>query len=264
MNELAIKMNVFAQAAGRFILWFAGFIGLMLVCNVASAAEGGLQLSQTRVIFDARAKDTQATIKNNSGQVYLIKADVFATPDGRNTQTDPKSAVPFMVTPPLFRLEPNSQNSVLIVRNGAAQLPADRESVFYLSFLAIPSTSDAAEGTQSGVSARISVGIQSVIKLFYRPSGLSMPASEAAKKLTFSNTEHGLGISNPTPYYVTLSRLNVYGKSMDVKGKEAGAMLAPFSTQYYPVNGTVRTVSWTTINDFGGESIEHQSAVKGI
>ncbi|MBL1881143.1 molecular chaperone, partial [Klebsiella pneumoniae] len=42
-------MNVFAQAAGRFILWFAGFIGLMLVCNVASAAEGGLQLSQTRV-----------------------------------------------------------------------------------------------------------------------------------------------------------------------------------------------------------------------
>lgn len=40
MNELAIKMNVFAQAAGRFILWFAGFIGLMLVCNVASAAEG--------------------------------------------------------------------------------------------------------------------------------------------------------------------------------------------------------------------------------
>nr|MDQ6119426.1 fimbria/pilus periplasmic chaperone [Klebsiella pneumoniae subsp. pneumoniae] len=64
----------------------------------------------------------------------MIKADVFATPDGRNTQTDPKSAVPFMVTPPLFRLEPNSQNSVLIVRNGAAQLPADRESVFYLSF----------------------------------------------------------------------------------------------------------------------------------
>nr|MDQ6119424.1 hypothetical protein [Klebsiella pneumoniae subsp. pneumoniae] len=49
---------------------------------------------------------------------------------------------------------------------------------------------------------------------------------------------------------------------MDVKGTEAGAMLAPFSTQYYPVNGTVRTVSWTTINDFGGESIEHQSAVK--
>lgn len=114
---------------------------------------------------------------------------------------------------------------------------------FLSEFLAIPSTSDAAEGTQSGVSARISVGIQSVIKLFYRPSGLSMPASEAAKKLTFSNTEHGLGISNPTPYYVTLSRLNVDGKSMDVKGTEAGAMLAPFSTQYYPVNGTVRTVS---------------------
>ena len=120
----------------------------------------GLQLSQTRVIFDARAKDTQATIKNNSGRVYLIKADVFATPDGRNTQTDPKSAVPFMVTPPLFRLEPNSQNSVLIVRNGAAQLPADRESVLS-EFLAIPSTSDAAEGTQSGVSpyfSRYTVG----------------------------------------------------------------------------------------------------------
>nr|MDQ6119425.1 hypothetical protein [Klebsiella pneumoniae subsp. pneumoniae] len=47
--------------------------------------------------------------------------------------------------------------------------------------MAIPSTSDAAEGTQSGVSARISVGIQSVIKLFYRPSGLSMPAVKRPK-----------------------------------------------------------------------------------
>lgn len=236
----------------------------MPISSLAIAGESGLQLSQTRVIFDARAKDAQATIKNNSDQVYLIKADVFATPDGRVTNTNTGSTAPFIVTPPLFRLEPKSQSSVLIVRNGTTQLPSDRESVFYLSFLAIPSTSDTTEGAQSGVSARISVGIQSVIKLFYRPAGLSMSAREAAKKLTFQNTEQGLGISNPTPYYVTLSQLKVNGKPVNVKEAGTGAMLAPFSTQYYPVNGVVRNVSWATINDFGGESIGYDAVVKGI
>lgn len=256
-------MNLFVKIISKVTMWSAGILCLMLGSHLAVAAEGGLQLSQTRVIFDARAKDAQATIKNNSDQVYLIKADVFATPDGRITGTASAPVVPFMATPPLFRLEPKSQSSVLIVRDGTTQLPSDRESVFYLSFLAIPSTSDSAEGAQSGVSARISVGIQSVIKLFYRPAGLSMSAREAANKLTFQNTEQGLGISNPTPYYVTLSQLKVDGKPVDVQGTESGAMLAPFSTRYYPVNGVVLNVSWAAINDFGGESVGYDAVVKG-
>lgn len=255
-------MNLYASGANRLIPWCAGLILSMQVCGVSIAADGGLQLSQTRVIFDASAKDVQTTIKNHSNQLYLIKAGVFATPDARINKASKDPAVPFMMTPPLFRLEPDSQSNVLIVRNGTAQLPSDRESVFYLSFLAIPATSDLAEKEEPGVSARVSVGIQTIIKLFYRPTELTISAKEAAEKLAFQQTGQQLSISNPTPYYITLSRLKVDGRIMNVKGSETGAMLPPFSKQNYPFTGAIQNVSWTTINDFGGESVEHHTAVK--
>lgn len=121
----------------RTFLLMAAFIMLSPV-PAAQAAEGGLRLAQTRVIFNADNKNANAAIKNNGQQVYLIKAAVMNTPEGNNPALP---AAPFMVTPPMFRLEKESQSTALIVRNGTAQLPADRESVFWLSFLAIPAVS---------------------------------------------------------------------------------------------------------------------------
>lgn len=254
-------MKLYVPGADRLIIWCAGLILSMQFCAVSIAADGGLQLSQTRVIFDASAKGVQAIIKNQSNQLYLIKAGVLATPDTGINKASEGPVIPFMMTPPLFRLEPDSQSTVLIVRNGTAHLPSDRESIFYLSFLAIPATSDLTEKTEPGVSARVSVGIQMIIKLFYRPTGLTISAKEAAEKLVFQQTGKLLNISNPTPYYITLSRLKVDVRNIDLKASEAGAMLPPFSTQNYPVTGIIHDVSWTTISDFGGESVVHHTPV---
>ncbi|MGJ5719054.1 fimbrial biogenesis chaperone [Morganella sp. B601] len=234
---------------------------VLLSCQ-ASGADGGLQLSQTRVIFDARAKNAKATISNQSDRVYLVKTGVLATPDPDAAKKDATvPAAPFMVTPPLFRLEPDSQHSVLVVRNGTTELPTDRESVFYLSMLAIPATAKQAEEYNTGVSARVSVGIQTVIKLFYRPAGLSMPAGAAAESLTFRQTGHSLQVGNPSPYFVTLARLSLNGSMLNVRDTEAGAMISPFSVQNYPVTGLAQKVSWTTVNDYGGESAEYHAGV---
>lgn len=239
----------------RTILLLAG---VALSASVVQAADGGLQLNQTRVIFDAKAKNATATIKNQSDRVYLVKAGVMATPDQPAAK---KGTVPFMLTPPLFRLEPNSQSSVLVVRDGTVDLPTDRESVFYLSLLAIPSTPKLMEERDAGVTAQVSVGIQTIIKLFYRPTGLSIPVQSASEKLTFRQVGQNLRISNPTPYFVTLARLTLNGKLVDVRDAEAGAMIAPFSTQNYPIVGQSQQVTWTTINDYGGESVEYHAAV---
>lgn len=254
-------MNLFISKVNRFIPWCAALIFSMPVCAVSIAADGGLQLSQTRVIFDASVKTVQTIIKNQSNQLYLIKAGVLASTDIGINKVSKGAVTPFMMTPPLFRLEPDSQSTVLIVRNGTTQLPSDRESVFYLSFLAIPATSDLTEKTEPGISARISVGIQMIIKLFYRPMGLAISAKEASEKLVFQQTGKLLTISNPTPYYITLSRLNFDARNIDLKASEAGTMLPPYSKQNYSVTGIVHNVSWATINDFGGESVIHHTAV---
>ncbi len=237
----------------------------LLLSSAALAADGGVQLNQTRVVFKANAKNAQATIKNQSALVYLVKAEVLATPDHSGVEKGVEaSSVPFMVTPPLFRLEPNSQSSVLIVRNGSDALPTDRESVFYLSLLAIPATSKLSQAPNADVSAQVSVGIQTVIKLFYRPERLPMPVQVAAEKLTFGQQGEDLQISNPTPYYVTLARLTLDGRVMDVRDSKAGAMIPPFSTQHYPITRQVKGATWTAINDYGGESVKYRAVVSPV
>ncbi|WP_251268238.1 fimbria/pilus periplasmic chaperone, partial [Enterobacter hormaechei] len=71
-----------------------------------------------------------------------------------------KSRVPFIVTPPLFRLDPEQQNVLRIYYIGGT-LPTDRESVFWLNVKSIAPTK------QDEVN-KLQVNIKSKFKIFYR------------------------------------------------------------------------------------------------
>lgn len=210
-------------------------------------AKGGLRLSQTRVVFDAAQSNAKVMMQNNSPQVYLVKAEVINDP--REKKTSPS---PFMVTPPLFRLEPENQQTALVVRQGSVSLPADRESVFYLSLLAIPASKKAGEPEANMTQAQVSIGIRNIIKLFYRPTGLVIKAEAAYAQLTFQQAGGQLNVSNPTPYYVTLAHLAVNKHPLDISHHEP--MIAPFSHQSYPFTGQGTQVEWSAITDFGDMS----------
>lgn len=215
-----------------------------------SKAEGGLSLSQTRVVFNSNAKNTKITINNHSDRVYLINSRVLITPNGQEKSI---KAMPFMATPPLFRLEEESQNTILISRNDISLLPTDRESLFYLSFLAIPSVKkNTAPNAEDMTTTQLSLGLRMLIKLFYRPHDLAIPASAAPKKLTFSQKEHQLQVQNPTPYYQTLAQLKINGQPVNVR--EQGAMIAPFSSHSYQIKEIANEIHWSVINDYGGLS----------
>lgn len=228
------------------------FIFLMLLLMgfipVTMASEGGLKLPQTRVIFNAKTRNATASIQNRGDTVYLIKTSIV-------TGLQPSAAgAPFVVTPPLFRLEPHNQQTVRIIRQGGRELPVDRESVFYLSFLAIPAV--AAEGQ---AMTRLSIGVRTVIKLFYRPDHLPLSPEQAAGKATFTKQGNELLAKNSTPYYLTFNQLSVDDKP--IAHPQAPMMIAPFSVQAYPYSGSGKTVSWTVINDYGGISEPYRAAI---
>lgn len=231
--------------SSRIVFSLLIFLGSPYIC----LADGGLSLSQTRVIFDAKAKNAKITLNNQSDKVYLINSRVLNKPE---EVTNNGQSIPFMVTPPLFRLEKESYNTVLIVPNDTSSLPTDRESVFYLSFLAIPSTKKNEVMGNEGTSTQVSFGIRTLIKLFYRPNSLGMSSTEAAEKLKFVQQNQQLKVINPTPYYLTLGELMVDQSLINVR--EQGAMLSPFSSQSYSVAGNLKQVKWSVINDYGSLS----------
>lgn len=224
---------------------------LLLVTHHALAVNGaGISLNQTRVVFMATDKAQTLTVKNSDNQTYLIQSRVQRT-------LDDTASVPFIITPPLFTLRADNRQVLRIVPQDIASLPADRESLFYLSVLGIP-----ARAEQQSADSQVSMGLRFMIKLFYRPAGLSVSPDTAACGLTFSPTPQGVRVSNPTPYYQTLGELAFNHTAINLD--KHPAMLAPMSTETYSVTGPVTQAQWQTINDFGGLSTPCQWAVSSI
>ncbi|APG50826.1 TPA: molecular chaperone [Providencia stuartii] len=229
--------------------YFLALLTLLLSSLFNSAiADGGVLLNQTRVIFLETDKNTKATIQNRSNNTYLIKVNALISPDSLEK-------APFLVNPPLFRMEPQSQNTVVIVPNQIKHLPKDRESVFYLSFLAIPSIPKEGLSEESDNYSQVSFGLQMVIKLFYRPESIIKGVNSSASQLTFQQKVNVLVVNNPTAYFQTFSSLKVNGQQID--NQNNGMMVAPFSEIKYHINQNAKEVTWRVVNDFGGESREY-------
>ncbi|MCS3429511.1 molecular chaperone [Klebsiella sp. BIGb0407] len=239
-------MNKILSQYGLISLITLFLLNFTIIGNAAPPA--GIKLPQTRVIFNSKDKNALATIQNQGDNVYLVKASAL------NDTSMNSEIAPFAVTPPLFRLEPRNQQTVRVVRQGTGQLPVDRESVLYLSFLAIPSITEISDAEN-----RVAIGLQTVIKLFYRPEQLAITAEQAAKKLTFRLSGKQLIAENPTPYYLTLGSLRSAGKP--VSFGETGQMIAPFSQATYPFESLSKEVTWTVINDYGGLSTPYQATL---
>lgn len=219
---------------------FALLIGLSPFLSHA-----GVVVGATRFIYgSAQRNGISFSVKNTDALAYLIQAKVLAD-DGKNTAGSvPNYAVnsqsPFIISPPLFRLKANEENTLRIIRTGG-DIPVDHESLFSLTVAAIP------EGKPGPNS--LQVAIRSRFKLLYRPEGLKGNPSHAYETLLWQRHGQDISVSNPTPYYVTLFQLTVNGKAVDNAG-----MVAPFSTRtqsWCPASGACE-LQWQTLNDFGG------------
>lgn len=217
---------------------------LALLGSSSGALADGFGINATRLIYPQGADSISVSVRNTQPVMpYLVQASVSKSAESRE-------ATPFVVTPPLFRLEPKSVNQIRIAGNDAA-LPKDRESVFYFHATAIPaSNAPTVEKSKSGVQAAVQFGVGSIIKLFYRPEGLPSTAADAQKNLQFSRANNGLQVNNPSPYFVSLASIKFAGQSLKLDSP-AALMIAPFGSHTYPSSAKSGVIEWQTINDQG-------------
>ncbi|WP_267478658.1 molecular chaperone [Photorhabdus laumondii] len=221
----------------------AGLLG----CPITSTQAERVGIDATRIIYRADSYAATALLRNSSKEaVYLMQVTVSSIPDGSKT-------APFLVTPPLFRMEPGSQNQVRIIKTGQA-LPADRESLFWFTAQAIPLSTESNNLSSKQSSGGVQV-LANTIKLMYRPSGLPVAPEKGFGALRFKTTAEGITITNPSPYYITFTSLKVGGQELMTKQQKEN-MVSPFSTLFLPLKGVhyPAKVSWTVINDLGGGS----------
>lgn len=230
------------------------FTGLFLLISIFTAdiAQAGVVVGGTRVIFNESQHEASLSVNNPDLKLpYLIQSWVDGNgPTGANAGA---AKPPFIVTPPLFRLDSQSENVVRIVRTGG-NLPDDKESVFWMNVKSIPAT---VEGGSKNV---LQISIKTRIKMFYRPKNILGSLDSTNNSLVFSRTGNHLLVNNPGTYYISFYSLAI-GNS---KISTTDIMAAPKSTTEYviPANTQGNKVSWKIINDFGGLSTEKMAAIK--
>ncbi|HAV1788595.1 TPA: fimbria/pilus periplasmic chaperone [Enterobacter hormaechei subsp. xiangfangensis] len=222
---------------------------VLLLSFFTSGAYASIVITGTRVIYPSDAKEVSVRVSNKGKSPVLIQSWID---DGDTQATPDKIKVPFILTPPINRVEAGS-GQTLRIRSTVNDLPKNRESVFWLNVLEIPAVPKA---QKEGAENYLQVAFRSRIKFFYRPASLKGNTGEAAKKLQWSSAGKNLKVKNPSPYYVSLSSVSVNGKSLD------GKMVAPFGEDTYGTSAYAgNKVVAEYVSDYGA-LIKTESVVK--
>ncbi|EJL84997.1 molecular chaperone [Pantoea sp. GM01] len=212
-------------------------------CLLSLPGQASITVGGTRLIYNENENEASLPVSNSQdGVPYLIQSWVELSENA-------KEQVPFIVTPPLFRLDGGHENTLRVIYTGENKLPENRESIFWLNVKSIPSMTRSDEN-------RLLIAVKTRMKLFYRPANLSSEkADEAWTKLKFEQRGERLVIINPTPFYVSLYSLKVGNKTI-----AQPPMISPFSSE--TMEGSGNQVAWKAINDFGGVTTEKRQMLK--
>ncbi len=206
-----------------------------------TAAQAGVVVGGTRLIYDGAKKESSLSVNNPDHSPYLIQSWVEA-PVGVAEKA------PFMITPPLFRLDGGQQNVLRVVRAGG-NLPGDRESLYWMSIKSIPSSEKKEQGQNT-----LQVAVKTRIKLIFRPQGLKGVPEEVAQDLKWKRNNSQLEVNNPTPFYMNFHSVTIGGKQ--IKGV---TFVAPMSNASFalPAGVTDGSINWKIISDYGGVGAIH-------
>lgn len=220
---------------------------LLFFCNLSIAS---VVMVGTRVIYPQEKKFVNLNFRSTDNVPSILELWVSKSLNSKDKSTD----APFVITPSIFKIDPNKGQSAKLVFTGS-NLPNDRESIFYLNFLQLPAT-------DKNVN-KIIITYKSTVKVFYRPSGLTQRIDDIEKYLsvrTDKSIDGDIIFLNDSEYYITPTQLNFNrnGKTILSIPQSKMKMIAPLSQlsiKIKPGSNLAGTqLSVNLINDFGGIS----------
>lgn len=224
--------------------------GLIAALIPFSAVQAEIIIHGTRAIYPSDAREITLQLSNNGNSPALVQAWID---EGNEKSTPDQSKAPFMITPPITRVEAQKGQSLRITSLPKAnELSKSQESLFWLNILDIPPKpigSDAENVPENFLQ----LAIRSRIKFFYRPSSIKEDVNLAPEKLQWIRQGQNLRIKNPTPFHITMTSITQENSGKNVDILNEGLMLKPNSEETISLKyQNIQKMTFTTINDYGG------------
>lgn len=234
-----------------FIARHWGGLIAVLLSLAAMSTQASVIIIGTRVVYPSDARDVTVRLTNNGETPALIQAWIDDGDPAMNAET---AKVPFVLTPPLARIDKSKSQTLRLIYTGQG-LPQDRETLFWLNVLEVPPKPE--DGTNY-----LQFAVRTRIKVFYRPVALHKgePSASVADVHWHIKSQAGKSVvleaSNPSPYYLSLSQVRLVAGGREV-GAPMNVTLRPKSTEVVTVNDAesdtkvLSAIKYQVINDFG-------------
>ncbi|HHR5860528.1 TPA: fimbria/pilus periplasmic chaperone [Providencia alcalifaciens] len=213
-----------------------------------------VKLGATRVIYQPGSSGSTLTVINPQDYPILVQSKVHGE--------DKISDAPFIVTPPVFRLDGEQQSRIRIVQTGG-DFPTDRESLNWLCVTGVPPKPDDTwnEGkvpAPTEATLEVQLRINSCVKLLIRPTAVKGEPTDVATSVVWSREGNSLVATNPTPFFMNLKSLSVGGKLVNELD-----YIPPKDSRHFTLpTGASGSVAWTLVTDYGGDSRSYQATIK--
>ncbi|WMD20811.1 molecular chaperone [Achromobacter seleniivolatilans] len=221
---------------------------LGLACLQAAPASANVVILGTRVIYHAKDKEVTVQLQNESSVPALVQAWVSQT---MKTQGPDGESVPFVVVPPMARISPSRGQAMRLSFTGA-DLPQDRESLFWFNLLDVPGVARSPNEAKN----ELQLAYKSQVKLFYRPTGLSGSLDDAVKALKLKMEGGKLTLQNDSPFHISLvqASFNDGTRLLPLKSMDS-VMIVPFGARSVDVKAAdvrqAKSLDIIWVNDYG-------------
>ena len=218
---------------------YYSFLCTFILFFTCASVNASVVIDGTRVIYPSDVREVTVKLSNNGKRPVLVQSWIdMGNPD----DVPDKVTTPFVLTPPVNRVDAGTGQTLRIRGTNTSTLRQDRESVYWLNVLEIPAKPGEAAQQQN----YLQLALRTRIKLFYRPVGLQGNPMKAPEELIWKVKSGKLSAYNPTSYNVSLSQVIVNGKTIPAD------MVSPKGEATINVSanpGTKITAFW--VNDYG-------------
>jgi P pilus assembly chaperone PapD len=200
-------------------------------------------MTGTRIIYASQLKEKSVQLRNTGKEPYIVQVQID---DG---SAENKASDSFVITPPIFRMEPGSGQSVRLMFTGK-QLPQDRESLFYMNFTQLPVSQAKEQGNNQLVLA-----ITNRVKVFYRPQGVTGQQSATGQALSLTKVGNKIKVNNPTGYYAVIRQASLLINGQQIKLADS-VMIPPKSSAEWTPSQPITSLTGAhlkliLVNDYG-------------
>lgn len=206
-----------------------------------------IEINKNRFIFIESQNQEVIEIKNKTDNNYFIQSWISHYNENNDDE------LPFIITPPLIKIEKDENYSLKIFRLGEIE-KKDRETLYRINIKRIPLLSNS-----DGNENLLHISMNSVYNLIYRPISIEKNAKTSYEKIEFlKNKNNELIINNPTPYFITLLKISLNEVLLNNKSKTIPPFTKHNTRNVIKESGLIK---WKTIDQFGVEINATEKAI---